>query len=996
MAVQQQPNDTSLSLPRVGMLAIVRNRRGIISEVRDFDSREGVYHIVGVDYKDDLHPYYEELLWESEPNRKLLLPGALPKASDHPMPNNDFDALIRAARWSAISPYLDPDGDGPLERLPAAAPFFGALKVDDYQLIPLLKALRMPRVNLMIADDVGLGKTIEAGLIIRELLLRRRVNRIMIITPASLRVQWQNEMMDKFSLPFDIIDKNSTMKLRRSLGIDANPWRSRSRIITSYHYLKQPDILEQFLATCQPSDTSSHLPWDLLVVDEAHNFLPSVFGEDSQLTKALRQIAPQFEHRLFLTATPHNGYTQSFTGLLEILDPVRFTKKDTLDAADKARIPQLVIRRLKRELNERITPPPFCKRMPPQALLLDIKPVELKLITAFEVFRNKLRKMVLGAARGRRTAAYFAIEILGKRLLSGPMTFLESWQRIKLGLSDDVTADDQSVIIASNSLKEELDDDLESKEREIAAAAVIGSWMRGFAAELSSEIHEIDLAAKNMGIDLDRYILSQTPKADARWDALQSLLKDLIVKENVWSDDERIIIFTEYKTTLDYLLQHLRKTYPKDEQRILTLYGGMDDAERERIKSEFNDPESPVRILIATDAASEGLNLQLTARYMLHFDIPWNPSRLEQRNGRLDRHSQPRDVFIHHFASEQVADLKFMAYILRKVDQIREDLGAVSDLFDEATQRLLIDGEDLSLIQSILESRLDSAKKSVSFSADSNSGLDTLAVTQRFKALSEELDISPEAGISVLETAIAAGNGRPQLSPIDHEHSSKILNPALPGWKDTIDDTLRISNHQRLNGVLPKITFNPNVFLKSVGSRFVFQPRLDIRLLHLGHPMIQRALGVLNRKRYPGTESVSRWTVRYGDVPQDADALLILHLEEMGVNDLRETFHHWINTIAIPVLDGELQNPLPHKPAASYQAASDHPSSHIQEKAADLLELLDLDILDVMKAHKQKLNAQLRGQLILDYKSARDAETQSFDSRQGELSSLINTNCMFR
>jgi len=150
------------AIPRVGMMVIIRNRRGIISEVRDFDTNgDGVYHIVGIDYKDDLLPYSEELLWENEPHTQLVQPAVLLKSVDHPMPNNDFDALVRASRWSAISPYLDPDGDGPLERLPASAPFFGALKVDDYQLIPLLKALRMPRVNLMIAHDVNLTQKLR-------------------------------------------------------------------------------------------------------------------------------------------------------------------------------------------------------------------------------------------------------------------------------------------------------------------------------------------------------------------------------------------------------------------------------------------------------------------------------------------------------------------------------------------------------------------------------------------------------------------------------------------------------------------------------------------------------------------------------------------------------------------------------------------------------------------------------------------------------------------
>ena len=129
-----------------------------------------------------------------------------------------------------------------------SSPFHGAVQVEDFQLVPLLKALAMPRVNLLIADDVGLGKTIEAGLILSELFLRRRIQRALVLTPASLRTQWRDEMWEKFALTFDLVDRDATFELRRRMGMDANPWRAFSRIIASYHYLRQDDVLEQFLS----------------------------------------------------------------------------------------------------------------------------------------------------------------------------------------------------------------------------------------------------------------------------------------------------------------------------------------------------------------------------------------------------------------------------------------------------------------------------------------------------------------------------------------------------------------------------------------------------------------------------------------------------------------------------------------------------------------------------------------------------------------------------
>ena len=176
------------------------------------------------------------------------------------------------------------------------------------------------------------------------------------------------------SLRFEVVDRQGqgTERLRRRLGMDATPWRSFSRIVASYHYPRQPDVLKQFRAACRAPEGSPHLPWDLVIVDECHNLMPSPFGEDSELCRMLRLLAPQFEHRLFLSATPHNGHTRSFTGLLEMLDPVRFSRSREMGPAMRGRIKDVVVRRLKRDINAGSATPRFCTRRPPQALTLDI------------------------------------------------------------------------------------------------------------------------------------------------------------------------------------------------------------------------------------------------------------------------------------------------------------------------------------------------------------------------------------------------------------------------------------------------------------------------------------------------------------------------------------------------------------------------------------------------------------------------------------------------
>ena len=175
-------------IPLPGMFATIRSRLGVVMAVSPHDDREGGRtHLVDIDYKDDSLPRDERLVWELEPYAVCQHPSRLPDAGQAPMDTQDFDAVVRSARWTATMPYIDPDQEGPLDRLPVCSPLMGAVRVEDFQLVPLYKALAMPRVALLLADDVGLGKTIEAGLIVSELLNRRRIGRILILTPASLR-----------------------------------------------------------------------------------------------------------------------------------------------------------------------------------------------------------------------------------------------------------------------------------------------------------------------------------------------------------------------------------------------------------------------------------------------------------------------------------------------------------------------------------------------------------------------------------------------------------------------------------------------------------------------------------------------------------------------------------------------------------------------------------------------------------------------------------------
>jgi SNF2 family DNA or RNA helicase len=984
------------------MLARVRNRLASISSVEPFSGgSEGNLHLVTVEYSDLNQPRDEQLVWERELFAETIEPYVLPEpANDPPMDSRQFQAMVRAIRWSAHVPYIEPGNQERKSiRNAISSPLFGAIKIDDYQLYPLLKSQRMPRVNLLLADDVGLGKTIEAGLILRELILKRRIRRVLIICPASLRIQWQEEMMNKFSINFDVVDRPQTHKLRKDLGMDANPWRLYSHIITSYHYLKQPDVKEQFMTTCNRQKGSPHLPWDLLIVDEAHNLSPAAFGEDSDLCEMLSHIVPFFEHRLFLTATPHNGHTECFSGLLEMLDPVRFSKTNKFSASERDRIKDVVIRRLKREINAKVTPPPFCER---ELVKLDLEmdSKERALSDAFQEFRKKLWSSLRSSECPEERACSFAIEVLGKRLLSCPVAFANSWQRYMVGMEEDETVDVSEVRAAERAAKEETGDDRESESRNAHAAKTVGAWLKPFKSRLTAEINTVTSALHALGLKKIEEVESVIPVADSRFDSICNWIdKKLRDSKGNWLPDERLVIFTEYKTTLDYLYCRLCKRYGENDE-ILMLFGGMDDYGsedykygREDVKKAFNDPDHKVRILIATDAASEGLNLQETARYLLHYDIPWNPARLEQRNGRLDRHGQARDVFIHHFSTNDESDLKFLAYVVSKVNTIREDLGSMGEVFESAFERRFIRNERDSDIRSDLDIAITNSKGRADFPRDntvSTADITGKEAAEKLQNLKDELDLDPTTLNDTLESALAIKYGLPRL---ERENGrAKFVQPVPSDWKEYIDSTLRIGTTKGKMGALAGLSFDPNYFVVEKHGKNVFRPSKDTVLMHLGHPVMERALATFSRLRYPGGDRESkatRWLVNHGSIPQDADALILLTVEELAVNQLRENFHHWVRTFQIVIKNGEISAPLPHLPASQLRSDDTSINQSDIEKARHLWIDIEKDIKKFLQKYSKDLTQQMRDVLSSEIIEETDYEKDRYTSRRTQIQNLM-------
>ena len=314
MTTLPAPGPLPERLPEPGELVQVRSRRWLVEEVVPPPEPGHSARVRLACADDDAQGKTLDVFWDCELDRRILeqegWAGLAARGFDAP---RRFAAFLHTLRWNCVT-ATDPNL--------FQAPFRAGITIDAYQMEPLRKALRLPRVNLFIADDTGLGKTIEAGLIARELLLRKKVKTVVVAAPPSVLEQWQAEMADRFGLVFEILDRTYVARMRRERGFGVNPWRTHSRFLVSHRLLIDPAYADPLREWLGPA-----LPGSLLILDEAHHAAPSSggrYGIESKLTRAVRDLGGRFEHRLFLSATPHNGHSNSFSTLLELLDPSRF------------------------------------------------------------------------------------------------------------------------------------------------------------------------------------------------------------------------------------------------------------------------------------------------------------------------------------------------------------------------------------------------------------------------------------------------------------------------------------------------------------------------------------------------------------------------------------------------------------------------------------------------------------------------------------------------
>jgi superfamily II DNA or RNA helicase len=701
------PELLSERLPRPGEIVILRSRSWLVEAVTPAEIPGQSARVSLACADDDAQGQPLEVYWDFELDRQILSEeGWQDLAAKGFDPPSRFAAFLHTLRWNCVT-ATDPTL--------FQSPFRAGIKIDAYQMEPLRKALQLPRVNLFIADDTGLGKTIEAGLIAREMLLRKKAKTIVVAAPPSVLEQWKAELEERFGLIFQILDRHYLAQVRRERGFGVNPWRTHSRFLVSHHLLGD----ETYMASMREW-LGSFLPGSLLILDEAHHAAPASGGRyaiESKFTRAVRDLCQRFEHRLFLSATPHNGHSNSFSTLLELLDPYRFTRG--VKVRGRTELEKVMVRRLKEDI--RGVQGGFPKREVVREVIegLPEDAPELQLSRLLDEYRS-LREGRFSAASAKAQASAGLLVIgLQQRLLSSIEAFARSLRKHRATVERHWDAEEKTGRRRKTAAKADLltgsvgsDDDRGDWTPE-QLEAEDDAQVEAVTAEAEAESQKDDAARASW--QKEKALLAQMAEvaeaSRAQPDAKVRRLLDWI-RENQcpglpefgrpapasapeWTE-RRVIIFTENREgTRRYLQDMLEQAIAGTDQaeRRLEVIDGLTQGKKRRaIQRRFNaDPsKDPLRILLATDAAREGLNFQAHCTDLFHFDLPWNPGRIEQRNGRIDRKLQPADeVYCHYFVLPQRVEDHVLEVLVKKTERIRIELGSLSKVIESDLERRL-------------------------------------------------------------------------------------------------------------------------------------------------------------------------------------------------------------------------------------------------------------------------------------------------------------------
>ena len=543
-------------------------------------------------------------------------------------------------------------------------------------------------LRFLLADDPGAGKTIMAGLLIKELLIRGSLERCLIIAPGSLVEQWQDEISEKFDLAFDILSREQA-----EAAITGNPFVEKPRLIARLDMLARNDELKAKLEAAPV--------WDLVVCDEAHRMSASFFGQEVKYTKRfqLGALAGRMaRHLLLMTATPHNGKEADFQLFMGLLDADRFEGRfregvHKIDPSD-------MMRRLTKEELRRFDGSPLFPERRAYTVSYRLSPSEAELYEAVTHYvreeMNRADRIGEDGSRHRNNVG-FALQILQRRLASSPAAIHESLRRrltrLKRRLEEEKLGrtgsdSDHAIIptepesmIDEDDLEEAPGDELEDREEQLADRATAAQTI----AELEAEIAELS-RLEAMAHSLRR------SGEDTKWRELDRILDDPLVHDPAGDVRRKIVIFTEARDTLVYLAGRIRDRTGEPES-VAVIHGGIPRDRRRATIAAFND-DPKVRFLLANDAAGEGVNLQRGAHLMVNYDLPWNPNRLEQRFGRIHRIGQTEVCHLWNLVASETREGAVYERLLEKLETARKTLGGkvydvLGELFDARPLREL-------------------------------------------------------------------------------------------------------------------------------------------------------------------------------------------------------------------------------------------------------------------------------------------------------------------
>ncbi|MBW6486372.1 MAG: DEAD/DEAH box helicase [Syntrophobacterales bacterium] len=494
----------------------------------------------------------------------------------------------------------------------------GAMDIVPYQLDPAIQALKQPRQRILIADAVGLGKTIEAGILLSELIRRGKGKRILVLTVKSMLTQFQKELWSRFTIPLTRLDSVGLQRVRSRIPTNHNPFYYFDRAIISIDTLKQDAEYRTYLEKCY---------WDVIVIDEAHNV--AARGTDSASLSMRYRLANLLKHRsdalIMLSATPHDGKPRAFASLMNMLNPTAIADPEDYGPED---IKGLFIRRFKKDIKDQVAK--SFKERKIAVAKCQASPAEEK---AFDVFTQ----MTFTRLDQRHTAGKLFKTTLEKALFSSPAACLQTIE---------------------NRISHLQKEDGDNAVKDIQALQTLAE------------------ALQPVG-----------PKNFSKYQKLLSVIRDPFHGFDWTGRDtkDRLVIFTERIDTLGFLAEHLPGDLGLKEDQIAILHGSLSDVDQQQIVEDFGREEAPVRLLLASDVASEGINLHFLCHRMIHFDIPWSFMCFQQRNGRIDRYGQEREPWIVYLMTESVSekikgDNRILELLITKDEQAVKNIGDPSAL----------------------------------------------------------------------------------------------------------------------------------------------------------------------------------------------------------------------------------------------------------------------------------------------------------------------------